>query len=123
MMLTRFFRIHYIIIKDALIIKGRTLCILVLELGILPFRVIAALIELYFIIFKDGAASGMGDALQSGISRFLAAGLDVLLWWTPMVWAISALDIIPFCMLPPAIYTYAHIFRPPAAALHAYPVP
>ena len=47
-----------------------------LKLGILPFKVIADLIGLYFIAFKNGANGSMGNTLQFGVSRFCAAGLD-----------------------------------------------
>ena len=50
-----------------------------LKLGILPFKVIADLIGLYFIAFKNGADGSMGNTLQFGVSRFYAAGLNVLL--------------------------------------------
>ena len=53
-----------------------------LKLGILPFKVIADLIGLYFIAFKNGANGSMGNTLQFGVSRFYAAGLDVLLQCT-----------------------------------------
>ena len=42
----------------------RTSCIFCLKLGILPFKVIADLIGLYFIAFKNGADGSMGNTLQ-----------------------------------------------------------